>query len=99
MMIDEAPVSCLRDERVRPRCAAQPRTDAYQQALENNPALVKGKVVLDVGCGTGILSLFACRAGAARVISVEGNQRMAGFAQQVSDSRCLASDTHRTVCT
>lgn len=61
----------------------QPRTDAYQRALEANPSLVKGKVVLDVGCGTGILSLFACRAGASKVVSVEGNERMAGFARQV----------------
>ena len=61
----------------------KPRTESYQQALESNPSLVRGKVVLDVGCGTGILSLFASRAGAAKVISVEGNERMAGFARQV----------------
>ena len=67
----------------RPTHPVQPRTEAYQRAIERNPALIKGKAVLDVGCGTGILSLFACRAGAAQVISVEGNERMAGFARQV----------------
>lgn len=43
------------------------RTDAYQQALESNPSLMKGAAVLDVGCGTGILSMFAARGGAAQV--------------------------------
>ena len=43
-----------------------PRTAAYRDALELNPSLVNGARVLDVGCGTGILSMFAARGGASR---------------------------------
>lgn len=31
------------------------RTDAYRDALTLNPSLIKNAVVVDVGCGTGIL--------------------------------------------
>lgn len=47
------------------------RTKTYQDAILLNPHLFKGKVVLDVGCGTGILSMFAAQAGAAKVIGIE----------------------------
>ncbi|MCP5047451.1 MAG: methyltransferase domain-containing protein [bacterium] len=41
---------------------------AYQKAIES---VVRDKIVLDVGCGSGILSFFAARAGARRVLAVD----------------------------
>lgn len=47
------------------------RTLAYRQAMYKNKHLFKDKIVLDVGCGTGILSMFAAKAGAKHVYSVD----------------------------
>jgi protein arginine N-methyltransferase 1 len=47
------------------------RTKTYRDAMYHNRHLFKDKVVLDVGCGTGILSMFAARAGAKRVIGID----------------------------
>lgn len=47
------------------------RTLSYRNALYHNRALFQDKVVLDVGCGSGILSMFAARAGAKHVIGVD----------------------------
>jgi len=47
------------------------RTLTYRNAMYHNRHLFKGKVVLDVGCGTGILCMFAAKAGAAKVIGVD----------------------------
>ncbi|ADV19487.1 protein arginine N-methyltransferase 1 [Cryptococcus gattii Ru294] len=47
------------------------RTLSYRNAIMQNPHLFKDKVVLDVGCGTGILSMFASKAGAKLVIGID----------------------------
>ncbi|RYP92356.1 hypothetical protein DL770_001558 [Monosporascus sp. CRB-9-2] len=49
------------------------RTDAYRDFIYNNKHLFKGKTVLDIGCGTGILSMFCARAGASRVYAVDAS--------------------------
>lgn len=52
----------------------RPRTLAYRNAIEGAKNFIEGKVVLDFGCGTGILSLFLARLGrAAKVFAVDAS--------------------------
>uniref|UniRef100_A0A8D0FE44 type I protein arginine methyltransferase n=1 Tax=Strix occidentalis caurina TaxID=311401 RepID=A0A8D0FE44_STROC len=50
------------------------RTEGYRDFIYQNPHIFKDKVVLDVGCGTGILSMFAAKAGAKKVIGVDQSE-------------------------
>ncbi|CAO2814007.1 unnamed protein product [Amaranthus hypochondriacus] len=49
------------------------RTNTYRNAIFNYKHLIAGKVVVDVGCGTGILSIFCAQAGAKRVYAVDAS--------------------------
>ncbi|XP_058724182.1 probable protein arginine N-methyltransferase 6 [Vicia villosa] len=49
------------------------RTDTYREAIMRHQSLIAGKVVVDVGCGTGILSIFCAQAGAKRVYAVDAS--------------------------
>ncbi|KAK0088487.1 hypothetical protein PV325_011788 [Microctonus aethiopoides] len=50
-----------------------PRMIAYKNAIKNNAELFKNKIVMDVGAGTGILSVFCAQAGASKVFAVEAS--------------------------
>ncbi|XP_014477380.1 PREDICTED: protein arginine N-methyltransferase 6 isoform X2 [Dinoponera quadriceps] len=49
------------------------RVLAYKTAIFNSKEKFQGKIVMDVGAGTGILSIFSVQAGAKKVYAVEAN--------------------------
>ncbi|XP_057477986.1 probable protein arginine N-methyltransferase 6 isoform X2 [Actinidia eriantha] len=49
------------------------RTETYRAAIMQHQNYIAGKVVVDVGCGTGILSIFCAQAGAKRVYAVDAS--------------------------
>jgi protein arginine N-methyltransferase 1 len=62
------------------------RTLSYRKAIVGNPHLFKDKIVLDVGCGTGILSMFASQAGAAHVYAVDCSDIIQHAEQIIKDN-------------
>lgn len=47
------------------------RTNSYRDAILQNTETIRDKVVLDLGCGTSILSMFSSQSGAKQVIAVD----------------------------
>jgi len=67
MFVDE----CLLDKR---------RTEAFQKAISS--VVRRGDLVLDAGTGSGIMALFAARAGARKVFAVEIDEESAMLANE-----------------
>ncbi|GMH39299.1 hypothetical protein BSKO_07197 [Bryopsis sp. KO-2023] len=59
------------------------RTGSYYTAIQGNRDDFEGKTVMDVGAGSGILSLFAAQAGAKKVYAVEASV-MAEYARKLA---------------
>ncbi|KAF5836875.1 S-adenosyl-L-methionine-dependent methyltransferase [Dunaliella salina] len=68
-------------------------TRTWQLALEQlGPEHIRGKVVLDVGCGPGHLAMMCAQAGAEHVIAVDGSAAIAEVARQVKKADVLVSN-------
>ena len=66
----------------------QSRMTAYHDAVRLNPALFRGKTVLDVGTGSGILAIWAAQCGARKVYAVEATY-MATHAKKLVEANGL----------
>lgn len=65
------------------------RMKAYHSAIVANRASFEGKVVLDVGTGSGVLAIWAAQAGASKVFAVEYTD-MAHHARKLVEANGLS---------
>jgi protein arginine N-methyltransferase 1 len=65
------------------------RMRAYHSAIMNNKHLFAGKTILDIGTGSGVLSIWAAQAGAAKVFAVEFTD-MANHARNLVEKNGLS---------
>lgn len=73
---------CIHEEMLRDDV----RTGAYYNAIMANAHLFRDKVVIDVGCGTGVLSIFCAWAGARKVFAIEASDMAQRAARIVADN-------------
>lgn len=65
------------------------RTGTYYAAVMENRSDFEGRVVVDVGAGSGILSLFAAQAGAKHVYAVEASEMVEHAQRLISGNPSL----------
>lgn len=75
----------------------RPRQEAYREAILSNASLFAGKTVLDVGAGSGILSIFCAQAGASKVYAIEAS-KIAELARKIVNENGYDSviEVHQT---
>lgn len=76
----------------RPMLADAERNEAFSRAISR--AVSGGKTLLDIGAGSGVLSLIAARAGAATVYGCEANGVLAATARQIVASNGFSENVH-----
>uniref|UniRef100_UPI0037E8229E protein arginine N-methyltransferase 2 n=1 Tax=Semicossyphus pulcher TaxID=241346 RepID=UPI0037E8229E len=59
------------------------RTEAYRQVILSNSASLRNKVVMDLGCGTGIISLFCAQLAQPSLVYAVEASSMADYTRQL----------------
>ena len=62
------------------------RVRSYRRALEK--VVKPGSVVVDIGTGTGLFALFACKLGARKVFAIENGEVIELARQIAKDNGC-----------
>lgn len=69
------------------------RTKSYMKAITQNPELFKDKIVLDVGSGTGILSIFA---GTVTLIQPKAERNMSTESKKQISTTTVEASSKKT---
>ena len=68
----------------------QPRMEAYSQAIQASRDLIEGKIVVDVGSGTGILSMLCAKScNPKHIYAVEANRYIADMSRLIIEQNGL----------
>lgn len=97
--VDPFPISCHNSSESSSHYSAheevlkdKERTRAFKQAILRNDYLFKNKTVLELCCGTALLSIFAIRAGARQVYAVDSSN-MINYASKIANANRLTNIT------